>query len=156
MVRIPRMAEAACASKVLVVSEDYQLLVDSIGTLRAWGFRPITCPGPNVSPDCPRLTGQSCPLRESAEVALVDVDPYGVGERFEVWSERVCTTLPDDGRTCFAVRGAGPTGRPIPWDGCEAAPATLTEDALVALVEERLEPVARQRLALAKLTALRD
>ncbi len=109
-----------------------------------------------MSPDCPRLTDQSCPLRESADAALVDVDPYGVGERFGGGSERVCATLPDDGSTCFLVRGAGPNGRPIPWDGCESAPVTLTGGALVALVEERLDPVARQKLALAKLPALRD
>jgi len=141
------MSDVGRAPNVLIVTEDYPMLRNAVRTLRTWGFSPITCPGPNVSPDCPRLAGEPCPLREYAETALVDVDPHGTGESRSTWQERVCTRLPDDGRTTFVVRGAG---RDVPWEGCVPAPATLTEGALIALVEQGLESPARGRAAAAR------
>ena len=141
------MSDIGRAPNVLIVSEDYPMLTNAVRTLRTWGFSPITCPGPNLSPDCPRLAGEPCPLRECAETALVDVDPHGTGESRSTWQERVCTRLPDDGRTTFVVRGAG---RAVPWEGCLPAPATLTEGALIALVEQALDPPARGRAAAAR------
>ena len=85
----------------LVVSEDFERRNRWAAQLRQVGFQTATCPGPFRMAECPRLDEELCPLREWAEVAVVDVPPGAETELYGGMPERVCTTLPDDGRTVF-------------------------------------------------------
>jgi len=62
-----------------------------------------------VTPGCPRIDGELCPLREWADVAVVDVGTGSDSELYGGWAEMACTTLPDDGRTVFAAHGDLPS-----------------------------------------------
>ncbi len=89
---------------VLIAGEDFVRRGTWGRWLRRAGFHTATCPGPHVVPGCPRIAGDPCPLREWADVAVVDVSPPDDLELAGGWEERLCTRLPDDGRTVF-VRG---------------------------------------------------
>lgn len=82
---------------------------------------------------CPRLDGEPCPRRERADVAIVDLASSDVGELYGGFAERMCTTIPNDGRTVFA-RFSGepvdPNARVLRTPVNEAA---LTDAALAAV-----------------------
>ena len=113
----------------LVVSEDFVRRNRWAALLRDHGFDTATCPGPEVTGWCPRLDDRACPMREWAEVAVVDV-PAGAGtELYGGRPERVCTTLPDDRRTVIVYRGEVPSQ----WhEARHAVPFPVADDRLVA------------------------
>jgi hypothetical protein len=86
---------------VLVVGEDFVRRGTWGRWLRAAGFHTATCPGPDVSPGCPRTAGDACPLREWARVAVVDLSGREELGLYGGWTDRLCTRLPDDGGTVF-------------------------------------------------------
>jgi hypothetical protein len=83
----------------LIVSDDEMRRAKWASWLGLEGYVTVTCPGPYQTAACPRLDAELCPLQEWADVAVVDVSPHGDHEVHGGWAERVCTTLPDDGRT---------------------------------------------------------
>jgi hypothetical protein len=93
----------------LVVSEDFVRRNRWAEALRAEGMQTATCPGPFVTPDCPRIDDEQCPLREWAQVAIVEVPPGIDTELYGGMPERACTTLPDDHRTVFVYRSTLPS-----------------------------------------------
>lgn len=90
----------AKAPSALLVSEDFVRRNRWAAWLRSVGYDTATCAGPDPTHRCPRLDGEPCPLREWADLAVVEVDP-GAGVRVE----KPCTRLPDDSRTVFAAHG---------------------------------------------------
>ncbi len=115
----------------LVVSEDFVRRNRWAALLRDEGFDTATCPGPFVTTECPRLDGDVCPLREWAQVAVVDVPDGADTELFGGDPQRVCTTLPDDRRTVVVYRSELP---PRWHDGRHALPFPVAEDHLVESV----------------------
>ena len=92
------------SGRVLVVSDDAEKRDFWIASLGLAGYDTNACPGPGAARDCPRLHGIRCSLRESAEVAVVDLDSDE--------DTPVCSKVPDDGGTVFVRRSsASPTGR---------------------------------------------
>ena len=90
--------------RVLVVSDDAETREFWTASLELAGYDTNACPGPGAARDCPRLHGIRCNLRESAEVAVVDLDCDE--------DAPACIRVPDDGGTVFARRSAAsPTGR---------------------------------------------
>jgi hypothetical protein len=77
--------------KALVVTPDLERAGVWSGWLRRAGYISLSCVGPGLTHDCPRLRGEACPLRQAASLAAIDVDSDPSAER--------CTTLPDDGST---------------------------------------------------------
>ncbi|HEX9377428.1 MAG TPA: hypothetical protein VGB19_14480 [Actinomycetota bacterium] len=86
----------------LLVSDDFVRRNRWAGWLRTAGYQTATCPGPHVTDGCPRLDDELCPLREWADVAVVDIAGGADSELYGGWAELACTTLPDDGRTVWA------------------------------------------------------
>jgi hypothetical protein len=82
--------------RVLVVTDDPATSEGWTAELELAGYDAVTCSGPGVAMDCPRLHGVRCTLRECAEVAVVDLDCDS--------DAAVCHTVPDDGGTVFARR----------------------------------------------------
>lgn len=74
---------------------------------------------------CPRLDGEPCARRERADVAIVDLGSSDAGELYGGFAERMCTTLPNDGRTVFARF----SGEPVD-PGAHVVPTPVTEVAL--------------------------
>lgn len=70
------------------------------GWLRRAGYVTVDCVGAASTPDCPRLRGTPCPVRQAADIAIVDVDAGP--------DAAVCTPIPDDGTTIY-VGGDGPS-----------------------------------------------
>jgi hypothetical protein len=106
------------------------------------GLETLWCRGPNARPDCPRLEGDACPLREVADLAVVDVRASGEGELWAGWPERACTKVDDDGGTLFVddrVIELGAGGR-------IRLAHPPTEAVMGAVVEEAVRPWARVRL----------
>jgi CheY-like chemotaxis protein len=92
------------AGRVLVVSDDARTRDFLTASLGSAGYDTNTCPGPGAARDCPRLHGIRCTLRESAEVAVVDLDCDE--------DSPACITFPDDGGTVYVRRSpASPTRR---------------------------------------------
>lgn len=119
----------------LVVSQDP-------GTAERWsrwletvGFEVSGCPGPHVMWACPRLDGEACPRRERADVAVVDLASSDTGELYGGFAERMCTKLPDDGRTLFARFSGGPVDANARVLRTPVTEAALTDAALVAVAE---------------------
>ncbi|HEX6581910.1 MAG TPA: hypothetical protein VF195_13735 [Actinomycetota bacterium] len=77
--------------KALVVTPSLERAGLWSGWLRSAGYMSLSCAGPGLTHDCPRLRGAICPLRQAVSLAVVDVnsDP----------SAQCCTILPDDGST---------------------------------------------------------
>jgi hypothetical protein len=93
------------APSALLVSEDFVRRNRWAAWLKTAGYDTATCAGPHTMRGCPRLKGERCPLREWADLAVVDA-PRDAGFEQDVgWVEKPCTTLPDDGRTVFASHG---------------------------------------------------
>ena len=91
-------------SRVLVVTDDADARDFWTASLELAGYDADTCPGPGAARDCPRLHGIRCVLRESAEVAVVDLDCDE--------DAQACSKVPDDAGTVFIRRSdAPPTGR---------------------------------------------
>jgi len=122
----------------LIVSQDP-------GTLERWsrwletvGFEVSACPGPHVMWACPRLEGEACPRRQLADVAIVDLASSDAGELYGGFAERMCTTIPDDGRTVFARF----SGEPVDPDArvlrTPVTEGALTDAALAAVPQPRL------------------
>jgi hypothetical protein len=95
--------EAGVRPEVLLVTEDE-------GSLRRWrrwleeaGYATATCAGPHLAWPCARFDGRPCPLREHADVAVIDVPNDGASELYAGWAERLCTTVPDDGATALIL-----------------------------------------------------
>ena len=115
------------ATRALFVSEDFVRRNRWAGWARAAGFDVATCCGPGQDAPCPKMDGRMCPLREWADVALVEVPaPSATGLTGQ---STVCRTLPDDRRT-VVVRRIGkhlqfPEGRSLPIRPYE--PATILE-----------------------------
>ncbi len=100
------------APSALLVSEDFVRRNRWAAWLKTAGYDTATCAGPHTVRGCPRLKGERCPLREWADLAVVDA-PRGAGfEQYVGWVEKPCTTLPDDGRTVFAYHGRTARARP--------------------------------------------
>lgn len=90
--------------RVLVVSDDDDTRDFWIASLGLAGYDTDACPGPGAARDCPRLHGIRCTLRESADVAVVDLDSDE--------DAPACIKVPDDGGTVFVRRSAASsTGR---------------------------------------------
>ncbi len=79
--------------RALVVADDPSRAERWSGWLEHSGFVVVTCPGPALAWNCPRVVGLPCVRREMADVAVVDLS----GER----AARDCTRLPDDDTTVF-------------------------------------------------------
>ena len=86
--------------KALVVSPDLDRARLWSGWLRRAGHMSLCCVGPALTHDCPRLRAADCPLRQTVDLAVVDVDSDLSAAR--------CTTLPDDGTT-LSIRMDGST-----------------------------------------------
>jgi hypothetical protein len=88
---------------VLLVSEDPW----SVAQWREWledaGYATASCAGPHLAWPCARFDGRPCPLRELADVAVIDVPNDGASELYAGWAERLCTTVPDDGATALIL-----------------------------------------------------
>ena len=84
---------------VLIVTEDSSTLNRWAHWLEGEGFAVTSCPGPHVVEKCPRLDGSACSLRQSADLAVVDIHPRRSGELYGGWAERACTKIPNDLRT---------------------------------------------------------
>lgn len=107
---------------VLVVSDDARQLWRWSTWLEQAGWTALVCPGPRVMWGCPRLDGEPCPRRELADVAVV-------APSADDWDEeRVCTKVPDDGRTVVLGQGAVPHSvRERGVDVSEPAPGLLID-----------------------------
>lgn len=89
----------ATRPNVLIVTEDSSIR-DRWGVwLEGEGFAVTSCPGPHVVGRCPRLEGSPCALRQSVDVAVVDIHPPGSGDLYGGWAEQACTKIPNDLRT---------------------------------------------------------
>jgi hypothetical protein len=86
---------------VLLVSEDRATVARWTEWLEAAGFVVASCPGPHLAWPCGRVAGERCPLRELADVAVVDLPDDGATELYAGWGDRICTTLPDDRTNVF-------------------------------------------------------
>jgi hypothetical protein len=84
---------------VLIVTEDSSTLDRWAQWLESEGFAVSSCPGPHIVDRCPRQAGVPCPLRQAADLAVVDIHPLGSGELYGGWAERACTKIPNDLRT---------------------------------------------------------
>jgi hypothetical protein len=89
--------------RVLVVTDDVETRDFWIASVGSAGYDTNACLGPGAARDCPRLHGIRCSLRESAQVAVVDLDCDEEAP--------ACVRVPDDGGTVFARRSAGSPGR---------------------------------------------
>src|SRR6266487_99230 len=90
--------------RVLVVTDDVETRDFWIASVGSAGYDANDCPGPGAARDCPRLHGIRCSLRESAQVAVVDLECDEEAP--------ACIRVPDDGGTVFARRSArSPAGR---------------------------------------------
>jgi hypothetical protein len=88
------------AGRVLIVTDASGVSDYWAATLELDGYDTERCEGPEAATDCPRLHGRACSLRERADVAVVDLDCDE--------DARVCTRVPEDGRTVFVRRGDEP------------------------------------------------
>lgn len=86
--------------RVLVVTDDPETSDQWSATVALAGYDVRVCPGPGATRDCPRLHGVRCTLRESAQVAVVDLDCDE--------EATVCVRIPEDGGSVFARRSAAP------------------------------------------------
>jgi hypothetical protein len=77
--------------KALVVTPNLERAGLWSGWLRGAGYTSLSCVGPGLTHDCPRLRGAICALRQAVSLAVVDVNSDPSAER--------CTILPDDGST---------------------------------------------------------
>ncbi|HYU57801.1 MAG TPA: hypothetical protein VEO00_07110 [Actinomycetota bacterium] len=91
--------------RALIVSEDADLVRRWTAWLEQAEFDTAFCPGPLAAFECPRANGDSCPRREWADVAVVDVGQLARLGLSGIGAARSCTTLPDDGRTVVAMEG---------------------------------------------------
>ena len=89
------------SASALIVSEDSSRASRWAQWLEQVGFITLTCQGPDLAWQCPRLEGQRCPRRELADVAVVELGPPVWTEPHGGWTARSCTKLPDDGSTVF-------------------------------------------------------
>jgi hypothetical protein len=123
--------------RALLVSEDPGTLERWASWLETVGFEVSACPGPHVMWLCPRLEGSPCARRERADVAIVDLSSSDVGELYGGFAERVCTTVPDDGRTVFARFSGEPVDTRAIVLRAPVTEAELTDAALAAVSETR-------------------
>jgi hypothetical protein len=115
----------------LLVSDDFLRRNRWAALLRGEGYDTATCAGPFVTRQCPRLDNEMCPLREWAEVTVVDVPAGGTTELYGGAPERMCTTLPDDGRTVLLYRSQ----LPADWHHARyTLPHPVEDSSLVATV----------------------
>jgi hypothetical protein len=84
------------AGSVLVVNEDLVEADRWAAWLEEAGFLTVLCAGPHLRPECPRLHGASCILREAVDAAVIAVAQLSMGSPR---LEGSCTRLPDDGST---------------------------------------------------------
>ena len=104
------------------------------------GLEILSCRGPTARLPCPRLDGRPCPLREIADLAVVDVGATGSGPL-----ARACTKRRDDGATLFVddrVIEVGSGGR-------IRLTQPPTEAVMTAVVEDAFRPWTRARIWLA-------
>ncbi|HYU56584.1 MAG TPA: hypothetical protein VEO00_00865 [Actinomycetota bacterium] len=87
--------------RALIVSRSLAVRGAWARWLRTAGIDPALCHGPAPGRPCPRANGDTCPLREWADVAIVD--PDGTAAAFGLHSladlGEICTRVPDDGTT---------------------------------------------------------
>jgi hypothetical protein len=91
----------ATRPNVLIVTEDPSRLNRWALWLEGEGFVVSSCSGPHLNPQCPRMDGVACSIRQRADMAVVDVHPLGTNELYGGWAARACTKIPDDCRTVF-------------------------------------------------------
>ncbi len=65
--------------EVLIVSDDPGMHEQMGSELEASGMQVVGCPGPSAGAPCIGLRGLGCPLRNAADVAVIDVHPDGSG-----------------------------------------------------------------------------
>lgn len=65
--------------EILIVSDDPGLHQQLGSELEAGGFRVMGCSGPSAGGPCIGLSAVACPLREAADLVVLDVHPDGSG-----------------------------------------------------------------------------
>ncbi len=101
--------------RALVVTEDLERATTWMGWCRAAGYLTLGCVGPGLTLDCPRTRGARCPLREVADVAIVDL---ACDEDADL-----CTKLPRDASSILVP----------PWRASELERQEFMDDVGAAL-----------------------
>ena len=65
------------AAEVLIVSDDLGLHRQLGQELEAKGLQVMDCPGPHTAAPCIGLKSEACPLREAADVVVLDIHGDG-------------------------------------------------------------------------------
>ena len=77
------MSPAGAATEILIVSDDRGLHHQLGAGMEASGLGVMDCPGPCAGAPCVGLKRRACPLRDAADLVVLDIHPDAGGYRDE-------------------------------------------------------------------------